>query len=220
MVVEAVVSARTPLVLLVVAFLFGAYLFAFERDGPKQSEVEARDGFLLEPLVRERVTGIVLERGNEVVTLRREGEGFDETWFLEEPAPGDGNLETIEDFMRNWEFAMPTRTLEEPSADDMVAFGLDAPTSTVTFEMGSAQVRVALGSGTPVDGGGYVRIDDRAQAIVVPEAVVELFDFDLEAFRDQDGPEPTLDDLVTPDEAAVIGASEPEATPSEDSRTD
>lgn len=192
-------TARTPLMLLALVLGLGAYLFVFERDGPKQSEIEARDGFLVAPLVRERVTRIRLERGDQTVSLRREGEGFDETWFLEGPVPGDGDSEAIEDFIRNWEFAMPNRTLEEPSDEDLTAFGLDTPTASVTFEMGRTAVRVALGAGKPVDGGGYVRIDDRPQAIVVPGAVVELFEFDIDQFRAEEGPEPTLDDLVAPE---------------------
>lgn len=201
-------TARTPLTLLVLVLLLGAYLFVFETDGPKQSEIEARDGFLLEPLIRERVTRVHLQNGDRSLSARREGEGFDETWTLEAPEAGNGNLDTIEDVLRNWEFAMPRRVLENPSDEDVAEFGLDEPVASAEFEMGRSRVRVVLGSGKPVDGGGYVRVDDRKQAIVVPDAVVELFEFDPADFQAEEGSEPTLDDLV-PDGAEDAGAAKP-----------
>ncbi|MEM7437903.1 MAG: hypothetical protein AAF436_22335, partial [Myxococcota bacterium] len=121
-------TARAPLVLLVVAILLGGYIALFERDQPKQSDVEARDGFLLAPLARAHVTAVEIQPATgETIRLRREGEGFDETWTFESPAAGSVDLEKIEDYLRNWEFAIPTRTLEAPSDEDLRNFGLTEP---------------------------------------------------------------------------------------------
>jgi hypothetical protein len=128
--------------------------------------------------------------------MSREGEGFEETWTLEQPLEAAADLERVENYLRNWEFAIATRTLENPSPEDIQNFGLDTPRASVRFELGRAGVAVSLGTGTPVDGGGYVRIDDRDQVMVVPKSVVELFDLGAEHFRiKNDGGAPDLADL-------------------------
>jgi hypothetical protein len=67
----------------------------------------------------------------------------------------------------------------------------------VTFEMGRAEVRVSLASGTPVDGGGYVRIDDEKPVVVVGKDVVELFRRTADAFAIKgDAGAPLLSDLL------------------------
>jgi hypothetical protein len=196
-VVEAIMSAKTPLALFVIAAVLLGYVLVFERGGPSRSEINSRTGLLVQPLVRDRITRIRIASGDDRVTLHREGEGFDETWTLEEPHEGPGNSEAIADYIRNWEYAIPVRTLEDPSPADIEQFGIDSPTAEVTFEMGRAAVRVSLGSGTPVDGGGYVRIDDEKPAIVVGKDVVELFSRSADAFALKgDAGAPLLSDLV------------------------
>jgi len=190
-------SARTPLILFVVALVLLGYVLTFERDRPGQSEINSRSGLLVETLVRDRITRIRIASGDERVTLRRQGEGFDETWTLEEPYGGPADPEAVEDFLRNWEFAIPVRTLEEPSPEDLERFGVDAPTAEVSFEMGRAKVRISLGSGTPVDGGGYVRIDDEKAVVVVGSDVVDLFGRTADAFAlEGDAGAPLLSDLM------------------------
>ena len=184
-------SARTPIVLLVIALVLLGYILAFERGRPGRREIESRSGLLVEALVRDRITRIRIASGDDRVALRRQGEGFDETWTLEEPEAGP-----IEDYLRNWEFAIPVRTLEDPSPEDIVSFGIDSPKGEVVFEMGRAKVRVSLGSGSPVDGGGYVRIDDQKAVAVVGKDVVELFSRTADSFAlEGDAGAPLLSDL-------------------------
>lgn len=200
-------SARTPIILLVVAALLLAYVMLFERGRPGRKEIDSRSGLLLEAVVRERITRIRVASGDERMALVRTGEGFDETWTLEEPKQAPADPEAIEDYMRNWEFAIPVRTLQSPSAEDVRSFGLDSPKAEVSFEMGRAKVRVTLGSGEPVDGGGYVRIDDRPEISVVGKDVVALFERTADTFelRD-DGGAPDLSDLMILDPDAGVAA--------------
>lgn len=197
MVVEALMTARAPIVLAVIVVLLAGYVFFFERDRPGRTEIEARAGFLVQPLVRDRISRIHISTGDEHVAMSRQGEDFDETWTLEQPVDAPADPGVVEDYLRNWEFAIATRTLKDPSPDDMRNFGLDTSKASVEFEMGRAEVTVSLGSGTPVDGGGYVRIDDRDQVMVVPKSVVELFDLGAEHFRiKNDAGAPDLADLL------------------------
>ena len=190
-------SARAPIVLAVLVGLLAGYIVLFERDKPRRNEVEARAGFLVEPLVRERVSKLEVFRPTHTMTLAREGEGFDETWTLEAPEEGPADPEAVEDYLRSWEFAVATRTLEAPSREDLESFGLDTPTASVSFTLGRARVDLSLGSGSPVDGGGYLRIAGDDRVMVVPDAVVELFEVDAERFRIKaDGGAPDLDDLL------------------------
>jgi hypothetical protein len=202
-VVEAVMSARIPIILLIIAAILLAYVLLFERGRPGRKEIDSRSGLLLETVVRERITRIRIASGGERIALRREGEGFDETWTLEEPKQAPADPEVIEDYLRNWEFAIPVRTLQSPTPDDVQSFGIDKPRAEVTFEMGRAKVRVSLGSGSPVDGGGYVRIDDQQQVTVVGDDIVALFERGADAFELKgDAGAPDLSDLAEASEDA------------------
>jgi hypothetical protein len=202
-VVEAVMSARIPIILLIIAAILLAYVLLFERGRPGRKEIDSRSGLLLETVVRERITRIRIASGGERIALRRKGEGFDETWTLEEPKQAPADPEVIEDYLRNWEFAIPVRTLQSPTPDDVQSFGIDKPRAEVTFEMGRAKVRVSLGSGSPVDGGGYVRIDDQQQVTVVGDDIVALFERGADAFELKgDAGAPDLSDLAEASEDA------------------
>jgi len=180
----------------------------FERGRPGRKEIDSRSGLLLEAVVRERITRVRIASGNERVALLRQGEGFDETWTVEEPKQAPADPEVIEDYLRNWEFAIPVRTLQSPSAEDLQSFGVDTPKAEVTFEMDRAKVRVSLGSGSPVDGGGYVRIDDGPQVVVVGDDVVALFDRTADSFEIKgDAGAPNLSDLLgTQEQDAAVAA--------------
>ena len=196
-------SARIPIILLIIAAILLAYVLLFERGRPGRKEIDSRSGLLLETVVRERITRIRIASGGERIALRREGEGFDETWTLEEPKQAPADPEVIEDYLRNWEFAIPVRTLQSPTPDDVQSFGIDKPRAEVTFEMGRAKVRVSLGSGSPVDGGGYVRIDDQQQVTVVGDDIVALFERSADAFELKgDAGAPDLSDLLEASEDA------------------
>ena len=194
-------SARTPIILLVIAAILLAYVLLFERGRPGRKEIDSRSGLLLQAVVRERITRVRIASGDERVALLRQGEGFDETWTVEEPKQAPADPEIIEDYLRNWEFAIPVRTLQSPSAEDLQNFGVNTPKAEVTFEMDRAKVRVSLGTGSPVDGGGYVRIDDGPQVVVVGDNVVALFDRTADSFEIKgDAGAPNLSDLLGPEE--------------------
>ncbi|MDH3727092.1 MAG: DUF4340 domain-containing protein [Myxococcales bacterium] len=190
-------TARAPIVLALIVVSLAGYVFFFERDRPGRAEIEARAGFLVQSLVHDRISRIHISTGDEHAVISRHGEDFDETWTLEQPVVAAADPGPVEDYLRDWEFAIATRTLEKPSPEDVQNFGLDTPKASVRFEMGRAEVTVSLGSSTPVDGGGYVRIDDRDQVMVVPKSVVELFDLGAEHFRiKNDAGAPDLADLL------------------------
>lgn len=193
-------TARVPLLLLIVSLLLLGYVLAFERGRPGQTEIEARTGLLVEGLVRDRITRIRIASGEHRTVLRREGEGFDETWTIEEPEASPADLEKVEDYVRNWEFSVPVRTLEDPSDEDRTQFGADSPKGEVTFEMDRAAVRITLASGTPVDGGGYVQIDDERAISVVGNDVVALFERTWDSFAAKTDA-PLLEDLEADDGA-------------------
>ncbi len=200
-------SARTPIVLFVIAAILLAYVLLFERGRPGRTEIASRSGLLLEAVVRERITRIRIASGEKRIVLVRHGEGFDETWTLEEPKQAPADPEAIEDYLRNWDFAIPVRTLQSPTPEDLQSFGIDTPKAEVTFEMGRAKVRVSLGSGSPVDGGGYVRIDNRRQVTVVGDDVVALFSRTADAFELKgDAGEPDLSELLGAQEDAGVAA--------------
>ena len=190
-------NARTPLVLVLIASILLAYVLLFERGRPGRKEIESRAGFLLQRLVPERITRFRVAAGDERLVLQRHGEGFDETWTIVEPRKAPADPELVANYLRNWEFAIPVRTLQTPNAEDLRSFGIETPEAEVTFEMGQVTTRIWLGSGVPVDGGGYVRIDESRPVTVVGKDVVELFDATVEDFELKgDAGAPFLSDLL------------------------
>lgn len=203
-------SMRTPLVLLVVAIGLLAYVLLFERGRPTPTEIESRSGLLVQSLVRERISRIRIASGDDRIVLRREGEGFDETWTLEQPEEAPADPEAVEDYVRSWEYAMPVRTLQAPTPEDLGAFGIDKPKAQVAFEMGRAKVTVSLGSGTPVDGGGYVQLGDGPAVSVVGKDVVALFDRAPDSFVPKgDGGLFFLPELLDEDAGPDAGVTAP-----------
>lgn len=205
-------SAKAPIALVLIALVLLGYVLLFERGRPTAREIESRSGLLLESLVRDRITRIRIASGDQRLVLHREGEGFDETWTLEEPRNAPADPELVEDYLRNWEFAMPVRTLGDPTEDDLRNFGMEAHKAEVTFEMGPAKTRISLGSGAPVDGGGYVRVDEQKPVVVVSKDVVALFERSTESFElKNDAGAPLLSDLF--DAGLGDGSAADAATP-------
>ena len=64
-------SARTPIVLLVIALVLLGYILAFERGRPGRSEIESRTGLLVEALVRDTAPATLYHFG---ATLTGPGE--------------------------------------------------------------------------------------------------------------------------------------------------
>ena len=200
-------TARAPIVLAVLVVLLAGYVFFFERDRPGRKEIDARAGFLVEALVRDRISKIQISSGGDRMEMSRHGEDFDETWTIDQPVEAAADPGLVEDYLRNWEFAIPVRTLQSPSPEDLQSFGIETPKAEVSFEMGRAKVRISLGSGAPVDGGGYVRIDDRPEISVVGKDVVALFERSAEAFELKgDAGAPDLSDLLVAEPDAAVAA--------------
>jgi hypothetical protein len=82
---------------------------------------------------------------------------------------------------------------------------METPKAEVSFEMGRTRVRISLGSGAPVDGGGYVRIDDRREISVVGKDVVALFGRSAAEFElKDDAGAPDLSDLLIAEPDASV----------------
>ncbi len=190
-------SFRVPLALLVVALGLLGYIYGFERRGaPSPNELGPRQGFVLDNVLRERVDSIRIGTGPGQIIAKREGEGFDEQWTLEAPERGPANDTTIDNFLGNWDYAAPLRKVQILGSEDLTRFGFDKPKAYLSFAMEATQVELFLGSGTPVDGAGYVRVDDRPEVMVVDEQVVSYFTANPEDWLGKsDAEPPTLDEI-------------------------
>lgn len=195
-------SVRVPLALLVVALGLLGYILAFERrGGPSPNELGPRQGFVLDNVLRERVDSIRIGTGAGQIIATREGEGFDAKWTLEAPEQGPANETTVDNFLGNWDYAAPLRKVQILGEEDLTRFGFDKPKAYLSFGMDATHVELFLGTGKPVDGAGYVRVDDRPEVMVVDEQVVSHFRANPEDWLGKSDAEPqTLDEIEPPTE--------------------
>src|SRR3989442_1434099 len=116
---------QTTAILAVVLLALGAFYYVYEiRGGPERAKVEAQKGRLWTVDAAD-VTEVELRRGGEVVTLKREPDG----WRLLGPVTARGDRGKVDETLTTLTTARVDREIESaPTRLD--AYGLDKPGST------------------------------------------------------------------------------------------
>lgn len=179
-------NRKTTSWLLVVALGLFAFIWFVERDMITSGEVADRRDRLLPRLVRDRVTEIAIERGDERIELRRaaaEGEDDEPKWSLAEPVEADADADAVAALLGALEWAEPEQRLEDVSAEDRRRFGLESPHLVVRFEVANETQSLRLGGEASTGAGYYAALDEDGAAFVVGRDVYEAIDHDASHFR-------------------------------------
>lgn len=183
-------SKRAIVLLAIVVAALSAYIALFERGSVTSKELAERSGRVLVSFVREKVERIEIQRKGKRVVLSREGktataDNLLTSWDVLEPMKAKADSDAIDPLLGELEWLSARRTLEAPSAEDAVRFGLTAPRYRVRYVVGGRSHTLVLGKDDVHGEGVYVRVDDEPRALVVPKSVLEPLNHEPSYFREK-----------------------------------
>jgi hypothetical protein len=162
---------RTPIVLAVLAAAIGAAVW-WDHRRPSTEEAKESETHLVPGFERDRVTGILVERGGRAARLRRS----DGAWTIDGVRADEDAVEAL---LSEIEFARVERRVGPIDAQLGKMLGLDAP--RVTLELDGT--RLQLGADSPGGRGVYVARRGSPEAMVVEHRLLEVADRAPEAWR-------------------------------------
>src|SRR2546430_1692004 len=144
---------QTTAILAVVLLALGAFYYVYEiRGGPERAKVEAQKGRLWTVDAAD-VTEVELRRGGEVVTLKREPDG----WRLVGPVTARGDRGKVDETLTTLTTARVDREIES-APTQLEAYGLDKPAAVVTLRLKNGrQLGLQLGVKNPTGVWVYAR---------------------------------------------------------------
>src|SRR5881628_2381438 len=172
---------QTTAILAVVLLALGAFYYVYEiRGGPERAKVEAQKGRLWTVDAAD-VTEVELRRGGEVVTLKREPDG----WRLVGPVTARGDRGKVDETLTTLTTARVDREIESaPTRLD--AYGLDKPAAVVTLRLKNGrQLGLQLGVKNPRGVWVYAREADKPAVFVVSDTVLRDVTRPLADLRDK-----------------------------------
>src|SRR5437867_1399498 len=159
---------QTTAVVAVVLLALGAFYYVYEiRGGPERAKGEAQKGRLWTVDAAD-VTEVELRRGGEVVTLKREPDG----WRLVGPVTARGDRGKVDETLTTLPTARVDREIESaPTRLD--AYGLDKPAAVVTLRLKNGrQLGLQLGVKNPTGVWVYAREADKPAVFVGSDTVL------------------------------------------------
>ena len=159
---------QTTAVLAVLLIAVGAFYYVYEiRMAPDREKSEGRKGriFTVEPA---EVTEVTLKRGDELVRLKREGDG----WQMLEPLKARGERGPIDEALTNVTTAKMDREIDAKPAN-LAEFGLDKPAAEVTLALKDGkQLGLLLGAKNPTGVWVYAQERGKPAVFVLGESVL------------------------------------------------
>src|SRR5437773_11299819 len=172
---------QTTAILAVVLLALGAFYYVYEiRGGPERAKVEAQKRRLWTAGAAGG-TEVELRRGGEVVTLKREPDG----WRLVGPVTARGDRGKVDETLTTLTTARVDREIESaPTRLD--AYGLDKPAAVVTLRLKNGRrLELQLGAKSPTGVWVYAREAGKAAVFVVSDTVLRDVTRPLSEFRDK-----------------------------------
>lgn len=159
---------QTTAALALLLMALGAFYYVYEiRWAPEREQAASRKGrvFTVEPA---DVTELVLKRGDEVVRLKREGDG----WQMLEPVSYRGERGPVDETLTAIATARMDREIAAQPANPG-DFGLDKPTAEATLLLKDGkQLGLQLGAKNPTGIWVYARELDKPNVFVVSDSVL------------------------------------------------
>lgn len=172
---------QTTAVLAVILLALGAFYYVYEiRGGPGREKAAGQKGRVFTADASD-VTELTLKRGDEVVRLRREADG----WQLLEPVKARGDRGRVDETLTTVLTARIDREIDA-APKQLGEFGLEKPAAEVTLRLKDGkQLVLALGAKSPTGVWVYARQAQKPAVFVVGESVLRDATRPLAEFRDK-----------------------------------
>src|SRR5213596_1702294 len=172
---------QTTAILAVVLLALGAFYYVYEiRGGPERAKVEAQKGRLWTVDAAD-VTEVELRRGGEVVTLKREPDG----WRLVGPVTARGDRGKVDETLTTLTTARVDREIDA-APTQLDQYGLDKPAADVTLQLKDGRrLGLQLGAKNPTGIWVYAREAGKPAVFVVSDMVLRDVTRPLVDFRDR-----------------------------------
>lgn len=172
---------QTTAVLAVILLALGAFYYVYEiKGGPEREKASAQKGRLFAAEATD-VTELTLKRGDEVVALKREADG----WQLRGPVTARGDRGRVDETLTTVLTARIDREIDA-TPKELGEFGLDRPAAEVTLRLKDGrQVGLLLGAKSPTGVWVYAREPQKPAVFVVGESVLRDVTRPLAEFRDK-----------------------------------
>jgi Domain of unknown function (DUF4340) len=189
---------KTTLVLLLVTAGVFAYLFLVERNRPGTEEA-ARQAQNLLNISRDKITGLVIQNGDDRIDIRR----HDDKWKLETPIKDQADSSMVNNILLeldNWQ-KDATISAKEVEADKnkLTEFGLAKPKLRLKVLGPDAPPEILFGKDAALEGKMYVRFDNSKQTFLATQSVKKAIEKKPEDFRDR-----KLTDLIMAQVVRVV----------------
>ncbi len=172
---------QTTAVLAVILVALGAFYYVYEiKGGPEREKASAQKGRLWTVEAAD-VTELVLKRGDAVVRLAREGDG----WQMLEPVKARGDRGRVDETLTTLVTARIDREIE-PAPKQLGEFGLEKPAAEVTLRLKDGKrLGLALGAKSPTGVWVYAREANKPAVFALGEGALRDATRPLDDFRDR-----------------------------------
>jgi hypothetical protein len=203
-------SFRNTAILIVVLIVLGGVVFFVNRGDNEPVDADATPTPApLTALSRSDVASVIVEEGDQSITVERQGDG----WVIVNDAREPAGKDEVDRVIDNLIQLRPTRTLT--GIDNLADFGLAEPIWTVDLVPTEGEpVVLRVGDENPRATARYLQVSGEADVQLVPKAAVENVRQWLETppFPPTPTPEPSPTTVITPTLAGDTSAT-PASTP-------
>ncbi|MEO8440509.1 MAG: DUF4340 domain-containing protein [Spartobacteria bacterium] len=184
-------KTRTTLILLLLVVALGVWIKYFESKKPNTVEAERQAGNVIN-FDREKLTGIVIQNGDDRIELQRQAGKWRLTQPVKDQADGaviDNLISDLEDWKKDG--LVPAK---EVMADKgrMNEFGLVQPKLRLRLDVSDGPPEILFGKDAAFEGKMYVRFVDSRDVYIAPQTVRTDISKKPDDFRDR-----KLTDLAT-----------------------
>lgn len=185
---------KLTILLLVVVLLAGGYVAAkiLFKDAD-DADADDADAVAIGAVQQDEIAGIQYNFGEEVITLKREGD----KWFLEDD-PEFPVEQAYPDAMAADAAGLQARRLVSSNADDFAEYGLDNPTTAYVFtKTDGEQVTFLIGNYNSYGGTYYLNVAGTTEIYLIEGSFLDDFDYGLAKLADVPDMDTVSTDQVT-----------------------
>lgn len=174
---------RTTLILLILAIGLGVWIKFFESRQPNTQEAQRQAGNVLN-FDREKLTGIVIQNGDDRIELqRRAGK-----WNLTAPVQDQADAAAVDNLisdLESWRKVAVVPPAKTPGKTELAQYGLAQAKLRLKLEVPGGPPPIRFGKDAAFEGEMYVRLGDSKEVIIADKNIRADISKKPDDFRDR-----------------------------------